>query len=101
MVLTHGLHVLLDKVLLELSARLTIVTSIINIKYELARANCFHKAFELTVIGVRRIGHLVVKRHVAVVLVIPARQDDEYCWLLLVAGVYTTEAILQAKGTYS
>lgn len=93
MVLPHGLDILLNKVLLELGAGFAVITSIVNVKNELARADSLDEPLELSVIRVRRVGHLVIEGHVAVVLIVPACQDDEDGGLFLVASVYTARII--------
>jgi len=36
-----------------------------------------------------RVGHLEIEREVSIVLVVPACQNYENCWLLLIAGLDT------------
>ena len=86
-------HVFLHQVLLELRSRLAVIAPIVNVKNEFPRTNCLDKAFELSIVGVRTVGHLVVKRHIAVVLVVPPGQDDEHGRLLLVACVDTKKSL--------
>lgn len=80
--------ILFDQVLLKLSARFALI-AVVDVEDELLGVHSFYEVFELTVVRMRRVGHLVVQRYVAVVLVIPPGQNDEHCGLLLVALVNT------------
>lgn len=93
----HTRHILLYQVLLELSSRLTIVPSVINVKDKFAWADCLHKFLKFAVVTVGAVGHFIVERHISVVLVVPPGQNDEHCRLLLVALV---NAILGSKAAH-
>lgn len=85
--LPHAGDVLFNKVLLKLGPLFAVVAPVVDVVNKLARAHGLHKLFKLAVVAVRAVWHFVVKRHVAVVLVVPASQDNEDGGLFLVARV--------------
>jgi hypothetical protein len=82
-------NILFNEVLLEFGPLLAVVAPIVDVVNQLSRAHGLHKLFKLAVVAMRAVRHLVVKRHVAVVLVVPACQDNEDGGLFLIACVDT------------
>ena len=82
------MYIFIDEVPLELQAPLAHL-SVRDGKHDVLRLYGLHQPLQLAVVRVTRVRHLEVEGQVPVVFVIPPREDDEDCRLLLVAGLDT------------